>query len=100
MNAPTGMSVDHINGNGLDNRRANLRLATLSQNSMNRTRLMHNNRSGVNGVHYYRAYDKWRVHVTVNRKQIHVGYFDTIEQAASARREAELRHYGAFSPHL
>ncbi len=98
LNEPVGMTVDHVNGHGLDNRRANLRIATLSQNSMNRMRLMRTNLSGVNGIHWYPPYGKWRTRVTVNRKQIHLGYFATLEEAIAVRRAAELRYYGEFAP--
>jgi hypothetical protein len=51
LNAPDGMEVDHVNGNGLDNRRANLRFATRQQGQANR-RIFKNSESGLKGVHF------------------------------------------------
>lgn len=57
LNPPKGMYIDHINGNGLDNRKTNLRIVTLSQNQGNR-RLTSTSVSGYKGVHRNR--EKWQ----------------------------------------
>lgn len=88
MNAPDGMDVDHINRNTLDNRRANLRNATRSQNLHNTDAPKHNT-SGRKGVCWYPNYSKWRAFITVDRKQRTLGYFATIEEACAARAAAE-----------
>jgi hypothetical protein len=95
MEFPIG--VDHRNGDGLDNRRANLRVANQSQNAAN-SRLSRNNTSGFVGVHYYgRGLRRpWTAHVTVNRKTIHLGYFATSEEAAKRRDAAAIDAFGEF----
>lgn len=90
--APPGFYVDHINGNGLDNRRSNLRLCTASQNNMNRMR-----KAGFVGVYFDKRRGTWRAEITVNRKAIHLGIFRSFEDALAAREEAEDRFQGEFS---
>ncbi len=70
---------DHINRNGLDNRRCNLRLATASQNGCN-TGKRKDNTSGYKGVCW--DHKKWRAYIRVNGKRIHLGLFDDIKDAA------------------
>lgn len=88
--------VDHINGNGLDNRRSNLRIADAAQNGWNRTKLNKNNKSGVHGVRAIGS--SWSAHIFVRRKSIHLGTFKTLEEAAKARRRAEKKYFGEFAP--
>jgi len=87
---------DHINGNTLDNRRSNLRPATVAQNGQNHRPHKHN-RSGHTGVGWYKEGRKWRAHIQVNMRFISLGYFDTMEEAIQARHDAELKHYGEFA---
>jgi len=84
----SGVHIDHIDGNRKNNAIANLRLATASENGQNRKRVNSNSASGVPGVHWYKAYKKWSAEVMVNRVKIHLGYFNTIEEATYARRTA------------
>jgi len=103
MQPPKGSLVDHRNGNKLDNRRENLRITTPSINQINRHYLNQNNSSGFRGVSYAPKLCKskpWRVQITVNRKNKHVGLFATAPEAIAARREAELREYGELCPAL
>lgn len=86
LDAPHGIEVDHINGDKLDNRRANLRLCTDSQNRMNVERFK-SNKSGFKGVH--RAKNKWRAEIN--------GYFDAAEDAARAYDRAALELFGEFA---
>ena len=88
--------VDHENGNGLDNRRCNLRLATSTQNARNRA-IQRNSKSGVRGVSWHEATHKWRARIMVHGVSIELGYFDQIEDAATARQEGELQYFGEFS---
>lgn len=82
--------VDHINGDGLDNRLVNLRLATRVQNCRNR-RLPSNNTSGHIGVSWHTSKQRWRVQIkNGHRHHIHVGEFKTIEEAIVARKQAEI----------
>ncbi len=85
---------DHINGNGLDNRRCNLRPATASQNRCNRGK-QSNNTSGYKGVCWDRK--KWRAYIGVNGKRIHLGLFDNIKDAARAYNEAALKYHKEFA---
>lgn len=96
VSCPDDMVVDHINGDVLDNRKSNLRIATRQQNNMNR-RVSSNNTSGVTGVSFCRSYNKWQSTISVNGKMIHLGLFSNIEDAVAARRAAEERYFGEYS---
>jgi HNH endonuclease len=85
MNCPPHMEVDHINGDGLDNRKHNLRVVTSSMNKHNRT-------ERARGYYYETARGKWYACINVEGKKIFLGRFDTEEQAAIARREAEVKY--------
>jgi hypothetical protein len=87
-NPSKGMVVDHINSNTLDNRMENLRNCSHVLNSQNRL-LNQNNTSGKSGVSWYKTGNKWRAYITPNRKQIHLGYFKTKEEAENAVIEAK-----------
>lgn len=89
--------VDHIDGNGLNNKYANLRDVSHVVNGQNQ-RLAKNNKSGICGVFWYTAYGMWRSEIRVNGKNIHLGYFDYIFEAACIRRSAENR-YGFHENH-
>jgi hypothetical protein len=93
MKTPKGMHTDHINGNKLDNRRANLRLVTPSINGLNRRGPNRGNSSGIRGVSYspeLSIRSPWRAQIMVGRKQRHLGLFATKEEALAARRAAEV----------
>lgn len=94
MSAPVGIEVDHINGDVLDNRRCNLRLASHIDNSHNRRR----RGVAVNGIR--RIGDRWGARIGVAYRRIHLGVFDTHAEAVAARQAAEAEHYGEFSPTL
>lgn len=94
--APDKMEVDHINGNGLDNRRSNLRICTHKQNSHN-TRKRKDNRSGYKGVGWHTQHNKWRARIVVDGRQKHLGLFDTPEQAAIAYNTAAEQFFGEFA---
>ena len=89
--------VDHINGNVLDNRRANLRICTNTQNARN-CKLSKNNTSGYVGVRMTKS-GKWHAQIMVNRKEINLGRYEKLEDAIKARREGEIRYFGEFAPH-
>lgn len=88
--------LDHINGDPADNRFANLRQATQSQNCAN-SRRGKNNTSGVKGVHWDGVNKRWRAAIMFNRKQISIGRFDTIEEAAEAYMEKAVSLFGEFA---
>ena len=90
---PDGLWPDHENGNGLDNRESNLRVATRSQNGSNRA-IGRNNTSGVIGVS--RRDLKWIARIMVEGVSIYLGRFGTKEQAIVARYEAEVKYFGEF----
>lgn len=96
-----GYVIDHINGNPLDNRRCNLRAATKSQNAMNRTKLPSTNTSGYLGVSWSKKDRLWTAYIMLNKKHHkYLGGYKTPELASRARKEAELKYYGAFAPSL
>lgn len=88
--------IDHINGVKTDNRLANLRLVTKSQNQHN-IRQRHNNTSGFTGVRPNTTENKWAARITVNSKEIHLGCFSTKEAAAAAYQNAK-RIYHPTAP--
>lgn len=83
--------IDHINGNGVDNRISNLRSVTHSENSKNR-RLQSNNVSGACGVYWNKAMGKWVAFLNVDLKRVYLGCFTVINDAIAARRAAEIEH--------
>lgn len=88
--------VDHINGNGLDNRRENLRLATASQNQQNRGK-QQNNTCGVKGVYWDKQHKRWRARIWCNGQSIHIGFFTTLEEAAAAYCVKARELFGEFA---
>lgn len=89
--------TDHRNGNGLDNRRSNLRESTAGQNSQNR-RQRRDNTSGFKGVSWYKRASRWHAHIAVNGgNQQTLGYFATAEEAARAYDEAARELHGEFA---
>lgn len=88
--------VDHKDGDHTNNRIENLRPATRAENNRN-AKLRKDNSSSVKGVGLHKG--KWRVRVTVDKRQIHVGYFDTLEEAENAAGEARVRLHGEFHKH-
>ncbi len=92
---PTGW-LDHINGTRTDNRITNLREATGSQNGSNRG-VQKDSISGIKGVRWHRRINRWQARITVQRKQMHLGYFTTSDEAAAAYAEAAAKHHGEFA---
>jgi hypothetical protein len=88
--------VDHTNGNGLDNTRANLRLATTEQNNAN-TRAKCTNHSGFKGVYKVEGRNRWVAAITHKRQKIRLGTFDSPESAHRAYSEAARRLKGEFA---
>lgn len=91
-----GVVVDHVNHDGLDNRRANLRVCSLTQNNGNR-RLNRNNRSGFKGVYRDTRPGKWRAVLRVNGRARTLGRYASPEEAAKAYDEAAIAHFGEFA---
>lgn len=97
LDAPKGKEVDHINGNPLDNRRSNLRLASTSENHINKQRPPKNNTSGHIGVIWFEPKQRWHARIQVNGKSKHLGVFDELNDAIAARKAAEILYYGEFA---
>lgn len=89
----TNLYVDHINGNTLDNRKQNLRLCTNSENLQNRVNIPVNNTSGVIGVHFDKARNKWKVEIGINGKNKYIGRYDNLDEAIKERQNAKLQYY-------
>jgi hypothetical protein len=87
MNAPDALVVDHVDGDGLDNRRFNLRLCSQSDNTLFVSRPNTNSKSGIRGVH--QRGKKWEAAICRNRKVTRLGLFDTKDEAAAAYRSAK-----------
>ncbi len=87
--------TDHINHNGLDNRKENLRACTRSQNLGNRLIQKHSSR--FKGVSFYRPTGKWAAYIGINKKKQHLGYFQKEEDAALEYDRNAKRVFGSFS---
>lgn len=90
-----GEEVDHIDGNGLNNRRSNLRLASRTQNNQNKRRYC-NNRSGYKGVHWNKQRGKWQADIRVNGKLKYLGRYSLPEDAYAAYCVAAATYFGNF----
>lgn len=89
------MVIDHINGNGLDNRKSNLRYCEQKFNILNR-KIGGNNKSGHKGVWYNKNRDRWEAYIKVNETRFHFGYFKLKEDAVRARIEGEIKYHKDF----
>ena len=87
MDAPAGVLVDHLNGNTLDNRRTNLRLATNVQNNLNIHGATGRSRSGIRGVSPYGKSGKYRARIGIGNRTVCLGTFRNIEDARRAFNE-------------
>ena len=87
--------LDHIDGNGLNNRFNNLRLATACQNRAN-SKVSVTNTSGAKGVSWNSQRRKWHAQICCEGRILYLGCFDELEMAANAYQDAAIKHFGEF----
>lgn len=96
LGVASGVHVDHINGDTLDNRRTNLRECSNQQNQYN-SKKPKTNTSGYKGVSWYKPYKKWRATIRISGKKKHLGYFSDLQEAYQAYCQASLENHKEFS---
>lgn len=95
MNPPNNLNIDHINHNGLDNRKENLRMCNQSQNLGN-SRISKHNTSGMKGVCWDKRNKKWIVRIKIYGKNKHLGRFKDKNSAKNVYEKAAKQHFGSF----
>lgn len=95
-NAPDHLVVDHIDHNGLNNQKKNLRLATFTQNCQNQRRSAHGT-SKYKGVHWNKRAKKWAAAIRCNNKTHHLGYFHNETDAAHAYDNAAKKYHREYA---
>lgn len=90
-----GESVDHIDGDGLNNRRANLRVATQSQNAANARRRV-NSDAPYPGVRQ-RRHDRWSARIRVRGRELYLGTYATLAEAVAVRQRAAIAYFGEYA---
>ena len=93
---PSGFYVDHIDGNGLNNRLSNLRVCLNHQNQAN-AGVSSRNTSGKKGVHWHKSQNRWIARIKVGGKEVHLGCFKDMRDAEEAYRIASMQYHGKFS---
>jgi hypothetical protein len=96
LDAPKGLLVDHADGDGLNNTRGNIRLASESQNGAN-SKISDGFTSRYKGVQRHKLNGRWRATICVNRVRNHLGYFASEVDAARAYDEAARELFGEFA---
>lgn len=94
---PKGLVTDHINRNGLDNRKKNLRVCSYRENAWNRN-TQYNNTSGCRGVTLFKRTNRWRASIQYEGKRIHLGFYTTFKEAADVYKKASKLYFKEFSP--
>lgn len=94
--ARRGQVVDHADRNGLNNRRSNLRIASLSQNLQNRRGAQKNSKTGIRGVSWWKAGGMWMARVVHQRRLVYCDYFDDIRKARSSVIKARRKYLGEY----
>lgn len=96
IDAAPELQVDHVNHDGLDNRRGNLREVTNGENQANRG-VLKNNTTGVTGVYWRKETGKWRAMIGTNKGLLRLGQFADKQAAIAARKDAERKYFGEFA---
>lgn len=97
LQTPDGLDTDHIDGNGLNNQKSNLRVATRSQNQQAHRLKEANCSSRYRGVNWHSRDETWQARIQVIGKRIHLGYFDSELAAARAYNIAAIKYFGKFA---
>lgn len=96
MKTPTDLVVDHVDQDGLNNKKDNLRNCTSQQNSLNNSSRYGS--SAYKGVYYNKDRQKWHARIITNKKRVHLGFFTTEEEAALAYNNAVIESGNIFIP--
>lgn len=97
MDAPKGMTVDHKDGNGLNNQKCNLRICLNSQNVMNRKRTSNRVVSQFKGISWNKRHKKWRARIGIGGKVKYLGCYESEEEAARAYGAAAKIYHGEYA---
>ena len=91
-----GKGIDHMDGNGLNNQRSNLRFCTHQENMMNQRK--QGNRSSIyKGVSFFKRDNNWEAYININRKRIRLGNFDSEVESAKAYNDKAIELFGEFA---
>lgn len=97
VNISENVQIDHYDNDTLNNRRMeNLRIVKHAENHQNRADAQRNSKTGIRGVCWYKRHQKWQALVKVKQKRKHLGYFESLEDAEIAVKEAR-RDFMPFS---
>jgi hypothetical protein len=97
INIPKGLVCDHINHNSRDNRKANLRPATISQNLCNRPKTKAKTRSKYKGLEWDKTQKKWKARIQLHGQKIYLGSFNSETNAAKAYDKKARELFGQFA---
>jgi len=87
--------IDHINSNGLDNRRVNLRICTHQMNCCSQKISKHS--SKYKGVYWYKFTKKWKAQICINYRKKHLGYFNSEIEAGRKYNEVAKKYFGDYA---